>query len=283
MTRRPRSALVSWAFALVVLAAATPAFERPAGAAGKASPLLQTVADTEVDWEAGSVTARAGAAADLRLPGPDAARPAARRAAEQRAVVRLTQALEALPLAGTRHLSPQVIAAVVGRAKARDIDYQSNGGVMLSLGVDFADLATETEKSAPAAPAAPVAKPARPGHAPAQGKIAATKVPDLERAPAPGKPREAHPEGVASGAVVPELLLSVASMPLELAPRLLVGGVEKSLGSAVYRLGEAPRARKAHPAKRDKSGRLVVSLPPDEAERAEGAHAIIYVRSVTKR
>jgi hypothetical protein len=277
MTRRPRSA-PALGFALALLAIAPMAL-----AAGKTgSPLLQTVADAEVDWEAGSVTARAGAAADLRLPGPDAARPAARRAAEQQAVVRLTQALEALPLAGTRHLSPQVIAAVVGRAKARDIDYQSNGGVMLSLGVDFADLATETEKSAPAAPA-PVAKPARLGHAPAQGKIAATKVPDLERAPAPGKPREAHPEGVASGAVVPELLLSVASMPLELAPRLLVGGVEKSLGSAVYRLGEAPRARKAHPAKRDKSGRLVVSLPPAEAERAEGAHAIIYVRSVTKR
>jgi hypothetical protein len=170
-----------------------------------------------------------------------------------------------------------VIAAVVGRAKARDIDYESNGGVTLALGVDFADLATESEK---AAPVAPVAKPRR---APATGKIAASRVPDLERAPALGKPREAHPEGVASGAVVPELLLSVPSMPLELAPRLLVGGDEKNLGSAVYRLGEAPRARKAHPAKRDKAGRLVVSLPADEADRADGAHAIIYVRSVTRR
>jgi hypothetical protein len=277
MTTRPRR-VPALAFAVLLMASS-------AFAAGKtASPLLQVVAQAEVDWEAGSVTARGGAAADLRLPGPEAARPAARRAAEQQAVARLTQALEALPVAGTRHLSPQVIAAVVGRAKARDIDYQSNGGVMLSLGVDFADLATEAEKPVPAAPA-PVAKPARPGRAPAQGKIAATKVPNLERAPAPapGKPREAHPEGVASGAVVPELLLSVASMPLELAPRLLVGGAEKDLGSAVYRLGEAPRARKAHPAKRDKSGRLVVSLPAAEADRADGAHAIIYVRNVTKR
>ena len=272
------------ALALALASLLAPAVRAVAAGAAK-TPLLQTLAQAEVDWESDSVSARGGAAADLRLPGPDNARPAARRAAEKQAADRLAEALKQLPLGGARHLSDQSIAAALGRAKARDIDYQSNGGVMLSLGVDFTDLAAvaekdkdkETDKEPPPAAAA-TATPKLP-RATAPGK--ATRVPDLERAS--GAPVPARAVETPAGEAVPELLLSVPSMPLELAPRLLVGGVEKSVGSAVYRLGEAPKARKAHPARRDKSGRLVVSLPSAEAARVTGGHAIIYVRSVSKR
>jgi hypothetical protein len=250
------------------------------------SPLLQTVGQAEVDWEAGTVTAQGAAAADLRLPGPDAARPAARRAAEKQASARLGEALSDLPVSGTHRLPPPAIAAAVARAKARDLDYQSNGGVVLRLAVDFTDLAAEAEKATTSEQVPAPKAPRRSVPASDKGAVSArpgARVPDLERAPAAAVPGGTHREGIPSGAVVPELLIAVPSMPLELAPRVLVGGVERRLGSAVYRLGEPPRAHKAHPGKRDKSGRLVLTLPTAEAAEVEGAHAIIYVRNVTKR
>jgi hypothetical protein len=253
----PPTARTLRAAAVAVLALVAAAQARAAGR----SALLQTVKEAEVDWEAGSVTVHAGAAADLRLPGPDAARPAARRAAEKRAAQQLRLALEALPVGGGHHLPDAAITAALGKARARDVDYESNGGVTLALAVDFADLGTLGDL----------------GEKPRKDAG-----PALERAPSAAKARAVEPAS-AAGEEVPALLLSVPSMPLELAPRLLVAGKERTLGSAVYRLGEAPKARKAHTAKRDKSGRLVVTLPEPEATRAEGGQAIIYVRSVLKK
>jgi hypothetical protein len=269
--------------AALALAVVLAGFTGPALHAQAAkNPLLQTLAQAEVDWETGSVTVHAGAAADLRLPGPDAARPAARRAAEKQAEARLAEALKLLPLGGSRHFSDRTIAAALPRARAKDIDYQSNGGVTLSYGIDFTDLVVEPEAAPPPSASADEARPPkqrRPGGA---GKLTGQRVPDLERAPEPGG-KSAAPGPVVSGEEVPEVLLSVASMPLEMAPRLLVSGVERTLGSAVYRMGEAPKARKAHPARRDKQGRLVFSLPAAESARLDGAHAIIYVRNVLRR
>ena len=55
-----------------LLPSATPA------RAGTPVSLVRPLAGAEVDWSAGTVTARAGAAADMRMPSPDAARPGAK-------------------------------------------------------------------------------------------------------------------------------------------------------------------------------------------------------------
>jgi hypothetical protein len=51
----------------------------------------------------------------------------------------LRAALPALPLGGGRKPSAEVVAAAVERAQA-SFEYQSNGGVLLSLAVPFAEL-----------------------------------------------------------------------------------------------------------------------------------------------
>src|SRR5262245_17940136 len=75
-------------------------------AAGDGGPLKQTLAGAAVDWEAGTVTASAGAAADLRMPSVDLARPGAQRRAHAGAVAKLRAALASLPLgSGNNKLS----------------------------------------------------------------------------------------------------------------------------------------------------------------------------------
>ena len=49
--------------------------------------------EAEIDWSAGTITAQAGAAADIRMPGPDAARPGAERRARAAAEEKLRAAL----------------------------------------------------------------------------------------------------------------------------------------------------------------------------------------------
>jgi hypothetical protein len=212
-------------FLLSVLAAP------PAQAASDAA-LIRNLGDAKVDWTSGVITARAGAAADLRLPGPEAARPAAVRRARERAAVKLRQALEKLPLRQGRKPEAKQIDAALGRAEVSAADHQCNGGVLLTLAVSFADL--QEAKAVP-------------------------------RKPAPA---------------APDLVLSVAKMPLEVSPVLLVGAAEVPLGSASYRLGAAPKADKPLTAKRDRAGRLVVpaaKAPP--ATSLRGARAVIYVRT----
>lgn len=91
------------------------------------------VAGVEVDWSEGTLTAQAGAAADLRMPGPNAARPGAERRARAAAEKKLHAALRALGLADDKvALEPATVAR---------IEYQSNGGVVLWLSIRFSDLA----------------------------------------------------------------------------------------------------------------------------------------------
>jgi hypothetical protein len=222
-----------------------------ARAEGK-NPLVRTLGPAEVDWEAGTVSVQAGAAPDLRLPGPEAARPAARRAAEKAGAQRLGDALEKLALGGGRRFTPALAAAAAARAKVKDVEYQSNGGVLLTLEVEFGDLA-------PPAKSELEAKEVKP---PPKGQV------DAERAPAE-EPLE--------------LTLSVTSMPLEVAPRVYSGGLEHTLGAAVYRLGEAPKAeRRVFAAKRDRQGRLTFAAPASVIRQLDGARATIFLRSVGK-
>ena len=95
----------------------------------------RTVAGSEVDWSAGTITAQAGSAADIRMPGPNAARPGAERRARAAAEAKLLAALSELGLE-----KPSKDKTVQERASVSRIEYQSNGGVVLWLSIRFSDL-----------------------------------------------------------------------------------------------------------------------------------------------
>jgi hypothetical protein len=99
----------------------------------KATPFLRTIAETVVDFHAGTITASGGAAADIRLPSTDVARVRAERQARTRALAKLRAGLEQI-------LPRPPSEAVLKKARAAATDYQSNGGVTLSLQLRFADL-----------------------------------------------------------------------------------------------------------------------------------------------
>jgi len=212
---------------------------------------VRTRGPAEVDWEAGTVSVRAGAAVDMRLPGPEAARPAARRAAEKAGAERLAKALEKLTYSGGVRLSRAKAVQAAARAKTKDLEYQSNGGVLLTLEVAFDDLVQPPKPELEAKKVSARDK----------GDV------DAERA-VPDEPAE--------------IRLSVTSMPLEVAPRVYSGGIDTTLLTAVYRLGEAPKTgARVFSAKRDRQGRLTFTSPaPVVRQLASGAHATIFLRTV---
>jgi len=95
------------------------------------SSLVCPLAGAEVDWSAGTVTASAGAAGDMRMPSPDAARPGAERRARAAAIEKLRAALRALPVRGSERLGDKQVDAALSHASTTRIEYQSNGGVVL--------------------------------------------------------------------------------------------------------------------------------------------------------
>jgi hypothetical protein len=115
------------ALALVAGPAASPALIRP-------------LAEAEVDWTAGTITASAGAAADIRMPGPQTARPGAERRARAAATEKLRAALRLLPLRKGQKPTDKEIETALAHAVTSRTEYQSNGGVVLWLRVGFADL-----------------------------------------------------------------------------------------------------------------------------------------------
>jgi hypothetical protein len=99
------------------------------------SSLMGHVAGAEVDWSDGTLTAQAGAAADIRMPNPNAARPGAERRARAAAEAKLAAALRQLGLG-----KPVDAKAVLAAAKVSRTEYQSNGGVVLWMSLRFADV-----------------------------------------------------------------------------------------------------------------------------------------------
>jgi hypothetical protein len=86
----------------------------------------------------------------MRMPSPAAARPGAERRARAAALDKLRAALRALPLRGKQRLGEKQVEAALGHASTTRIEYQSNGGVVLWVGVRFTDLvasATTTSTS----------------------------------------------------------------------------------------------------------------------------------------
>jgi hypothetical protein len=115
---------------------------------GDAAPpgaLQESRGGVSIDWQIGTLGAAGGAAADLRMPSVDLARPGAERRAHAAALAKLRAALATLPLGGGRTLGAPEIERVVGRARTVDTQYQSNGGAVTRLEVRFADWIEQKE------------------------------------------------------------------------------------------------------------------------------------------
>ena len=235
-SRHPVVAAVAAVVVLTSAYAATPA------------SLLRPLAGAEVDWSAGTVTASAGAAADMRMPSPAAARPGAERRARAVAVEKLRAALRALPVRGNQRLEEKQVEAALGRVSTTRIEYQSNGGVVLWAGVKFEELV----ESASAPPFGGFGTDSPP-HQP----------PRDSRAP------------VAATATV----LAVAAMPLELAPVLVSGEKEIVVSSARYHQGPPPVG--AIGVRRDDKGRLLFPRGSESTlDQLAGGPVVIYLQKV---
>jgi hypothetical protein len=117
---------------------------------GAEDALVRTAGGAEIDWREGTITARGGAAADYRLPSADMARPGAERRARSSAVEVVRGALEKLPLGEGRRLSRAEVDAAVAKIKTVGVDYQSNGGALVTVAVHFADLGGAAPENVPA-------------------------------------------------------------------------------------------------------------------------------------
>jgi len=128
-----------------------------------ASPatLISKVGEVEVDHEQGTVTARAGAAADIRMPSPNAARPGAERRAQASADERLRDALRALIKKDGESLGASKVDAALAKAVTSRVEYQSNGGVFVWRQISFADFSGGTAGAVPVATFSVPAMPAR--------------------------------------------------------------------------------------------------------------------------
>ena len=128
------------AIALFAAVAVVSRWPRRRGARDRtADALKQTLAGAAVDWEAGTISATGGAAADLRMPSVDLSRPGAQRRAHATAVAKLRGALTTLPLGSGNKLTAPEIDRAVGRARDVDVQYQSNGGAIVRVEIRFGD------------------------------------------------------------------------------------------------------------------------------------------------
>ena len=114
-----------------------------------------------MDHELGTVTARAGAAADIRMPSPNAARPGAERRAQSAADEGLRDALRALMKKDGESLGTSAVDAALAKAVTSRVEYQSNGGVFLWRQVSFADFSDGKAGSTPVVTLSVPAMPAR--------------------------------------------------------------------------------------------------------------------------
>jgi hypothetical protein len=211
--------------------------------------LDDTRGPVSIDWAEGTVTARGGAAADLRMPSADLARPGAERRARAAATARLKDALAALPLGPGRALSAEAVELALGHAQLVDVEYQSNGGAVVRLRARFGDwLAAEpqpgpalvvSEAHLYAAPAVRVAASGKTG-----GKKGSKEAKDDE--------------------------------------------AEIGIGAARYRIGAPPSGTHAINLRIDHEGRWVVhrekgeKAEKDLAEKLAGASIVIYVQKVLR-
>ena len=217
------------------------------------SSLVRPLAGAEVDWSAGTVTASAGAAGDMRMPSPDAARLGAERRARAAAMEKLRAALRALPVRGSERLGEKQVDAALGHASTRRIEYQSNGGVVLWVGVSFEEFGRSAFPLGGLGTDSPPHQPPRASRAP----VAVTTT------------------STAAGSVA----FAVGAMSLELAPLVVAGGKETVVRGVRYRQGPAPAD--AISVSRDDKGRLVLpegSVPA--LDGLAGRSVVVYLQKV---
>jgi hypothetical protein len=234
--------LVFLAAAMVLLAGA------PLLARADKSALDEIRGEATIDWSAGTVTASGGAAADFRMPSPEAARPGALRRARAQALAKLKTALPELPLGGDRQLSAAAVGRALAKARTAAIEYQSNGGAVVKLSVHFGDWIDTAPAASKSPDAAPLAK-------------------TDSAVPADGAP-----------------VLSVSAMRLTGSPLIKVGRKEVAAGAARYRLGTPPATARAVRAKLERGGKLSIDSEANGelAERLAAAVVLIYVQKVLR-
>ncbi|HVZ86596.1 MAG TPA: hypothetical protein VHG72_06495 [Polyangia bacterium] len=134
-----RRRLLLFVALIVALILASSIVGAPALAETASGDLKEAREGVTIDWRAGTLAASAGAAADLRMPSVDLARPGAERRARAAALAKLRAGLEALPVGDGKSLDRTLIDRALGRARTIDLQYQSNGGAVIRLEVGFAD------------------------------------------------------------------------------------------------------------------------------------------------
>jgi hypothetical protein len=121
-------------------------------AAADTGPLVRSAGGAEIDWAAGVIRAQAGSAADYRLPSAEIARAGAERRARAAASAELRTALQGVALGAGRRLSAAEIDAALARVRTVDVDYQSNGGAVVTMSLRFAEVTGASSEQAEAAP-----------------------------------------------------------------------------------------------------------------------------------
>jgi hypothetical protein len=150
---------------------------------------------------------------------------------------------------GGQRLGEKEVEAALSHASTTRIEYQSNGGVVLWVGVKFTDLVASDTATPFGGFGAD-----NPPHQP----------PRASRAPV------AATESVA---------LAVAAMPLELAPLLVSGGKEIVAGPVRYHQGPAPAGTIS--LRRDDKGRLLLPNGSESAlDRLASGTVVIYLQKV---
>jgi len=171
----------------------------------------RTVAGVEVDWSAGTLTAQAGSAAELRMPGPNSARPGAERRARALAEEKLHTAL-AIVAHGKKLDEKEALA----RATISRTEYQSDGGVVLWLTLRFSDVVT---------PAKPAKVSLKVAHMPFElGPVVASGGRDVELGFATYRPAADCPRDAVRGELDGKGRLRLAS---------LAGGTDSLAGASV--------------------------------------------------
>jgi hypothetical protein len=127
------------AVAVAVVAATALANAALANASGDGSPLREKRGGVEIDWAEGKLAATGAAAADLRMPSAELARPGSLRRARAAALAKLRAALVDLPLGGGRTLPAAQVERALEKARTGAIAYQSNGGALVEVTLRFAD------------------------------------------------------------------------------------------------------------------------------------------------
>jgi hypothetical protein len=245
ITSRPLAA-ATWAAGLMMALSAQ---------AAPPNSLVRPLAGAEVDWSAGTVTASAGSAADMRMPSADAARAGAERRARAAAIETLRTALRALVVRREERLVENEIEVALGHVSTARIEYQSNGGVVLWVQVRFEDFGAAGSTALPMGGSGTENRPA--GASP----VSRVSVPSTTSAPAP------------------TLVLAVGAMELQVRPLVVAGGKEVVARAVRYRQGQAPRD--AISARRDDKGRLVLPKGNEQTlEQLAAGSVVIYLQKV---